>query len=306
MLRNLNQSVGGRRILGTPRIGVPAAEVMATAGQGPNGEDGLLVNDVLQGDPADCLYRVRFLDLPADGNLFVWEDGRFSFTGAPDGIYSGAQEVRKSGVTERGTYDFVVGTGIRTINCTVGNAVADGLTANISNGVTIHANVGDAVADGLTATIAQATTINCTVGNADASGETAVINNTAPRYARPLADIVTGPWMPSAGGSLGAMLGRPVPNDSGYIHATEAGSCEIRINPVADPGTSTGQVVRYRCWSDSGNGLTVRLKQGSTVIAQWTHASLPSVPTTYAQRLTASECDTITDYAALSFEFVAL
>lgn len=107
MLRNLNQSSARGRICGTPHSGVLAAAVNATIG-GDDG-DGLLVNDVLAGDPAGCEYRVEILTWPSAGVLFVDEDGGFTFTG-PDGLYVGDQRVWKNGVDQgASTYTLLIG-----------------------------------------------------------------------------------------------------------------------------------------------------------------------------------------------------
>lgn len=65
--------------------------------------------------------------------------------------------------------------GAITIDCTVGNATADGTKALLSLPITIDASVGNAVAAGTTATVTQAVTINTTLGNAVAAGVTAAI-----------------------------------------------------------------------------------------------------------------------------------
>ena len=70
----------------------------------------------------------------------------------------------------------------RTIVCGIGNAVADGVTANIQSGNNIACSVGNAVADGLTAQIIAPTTITCLVGNAVANGLTATITNGSGAY----------------------------------------------------------------------------------------------------------------------------
>lgn len=127
-----------------------------------------------------------------------------------------------------------------------------------------------------------------------------------PRYARPDTDLSAGAWLPSSGIDLYAMLDEATANASDYIYTNAPGACEIALGAVDDPETSSGQVVRYQTWSDSGSGLTVRLKQGATVIASWSHASLPATPTIYAQTLTTDQCNAITDYADLRFEFVAV
>lgn len=68
-----------------------------------------------------------------------------------------------------------------TINCGVGNAVANGLDATITNdtGATVACDVGNAVADGLSAFITQDITVSCLVGNAVANGSTATITEGA-------------------------------------------------------------------------------------------------------------------------------
>lgn len=137
--------------------------------------------------------------------------------------------------------------------------------------------------------------------NADDLGESPAMPDA--RYARPLSDVGAGPWAASDGGSLADA----VKQDDGITMGTSApGTCEIRLGAVADPNTSSGQVVRYKASSNSGSGLTVRLKQGATVIASWTHASLPAAQTVYTQVLSPAQCDSITDYGNLRFEFEAL
>lgn len=124
-----------------------------------------------------------------------------------------------------------------------------------------------------------------------------------PRYARPASDVSAGAWTPSAGGSLYAMLDETTPSSADYITTSTASTCEIKLGPVVDPGTSSGQAVRYQTWSDDGAGLTVYLMQGAAQIASWSHASLPTVPTVFEQFLTVGQCDAITDYANLRFKF---
>ena len=120
--------------------------------------------------------------------------------------------------------------------------------------------------------------------------------------ARPVTDTTPGAWLPSAGIDLFAMVDEVVANDADYIYATTASTCKLALNAVTDPLTSSGQVVSYRAWSPTSGGLVVKLMQGATVIATWTHVTLPTVATTYNQALTAGECDAITNYATLSVQ----
>jgi len=76
----------------------------------------------------------------------------------------------------RGAAGFAA-SGTTTISCTPGNAVADGITATITNGnaVTISCTPGNAVADGVTAAVQASVTISCTPGNAVADGVAATV-----------------------------------------------------------------------------------------------------------------------------------
>lgn len=134
------------------------------------------------------------------------------------------------------------------------------------------------------------------------SGTGAVSQVLDPRYARPNRDVTTGTWQSSAGGALFDAINEAAPDAADFISAS-SGSCEIGLGAVEDPLTSAGQVVRYQAWSDNGTGAIVRLKQGATIIGTWQHASLPLSATIYEQFLTAAQCDAITNYADLRFEF---
>lgn len=128
----------------------------------------------------------------------------------------------------------------------------------------------------------------------------------APRYARPITDVAAGSWQPSVpGASLASMVDEPSADSSDYIYATSPGSCEIALAPVQNPNSITGQVFRYQMWSPFGNGATVRLMCGAAVIAEWVHASLPTVPTIFPQTLSAAQCLSITDYNDLRLVAVA-
>lgn len=89
MLRDMNLSVNGRRDSTDPRVGVLASEIQAGFPL-----ESWLLNDV---DPAfpNRLYSVEVLTLPSAGVLYLDKAGVGSFTGAPDGTYSGTQRVEK-------------------------------------------------------------------------------------------------------------------------------------------------------------------------------------------------------------------
>ena len=124
------------------------------------------------------------------------------------------------------------------------------------------------------------------------------------QYARPTSDVSAGTWTASTGSDLYAMLDETTANDADYISTVNASTCEVTLGTLTDPASSTGHVVRYRIAADSG-GIIVRLRQGTTTIASWTHNPAPSSLTTYAQTLTGGEADSITNYAALKLQFEA-
>lgn len=130
MLRNLNISSNGRRDSSDGRVGVLASEI-------PTGFPlpAFLLNDIDSG-AAGRLYSLEILTLPSAGVLYLDKRGVGSFSGAPDGTYTGTQRVRKfdPGVglvsTADGTYSLTVGTApVATVTgVTVSPATATGST----------------------------------------------------------------------------------------------------------------------------------------------------------------------------------
>lgn len=124
------------------------------------------------------------------------------------------------------------------------------------------------------------------------------------QYARPTAEVTTGTWVSSLGGSLAAAIDETTANDTDYISTTYASICEVALGTLTDPAVSTGHKVRYRIAADSG-AIVVRLRQGTTTIASWTHNPAPTSLTTFEQTLSGAEADSITDYTALKIQFEA-
>lgn len=135
-------------------------------------------------------------------------------------------------------------------------------------------------------------------------GSVILIGTPTVQLARPVSDVTAGTWTASTGSDLYAMLDETVASDADYIVTTGASTCEVALGSLSDPGVSTGHKVRYRLSSNTG-GITVRLRQGTTTIATWTHNPAPNFPTTYEQTLTGGEADSITNYAALKLQFEA-
>lgn len=131
-----------------------------------------------------------------------------------------------------------------------------------------------------------------------------LLDTNPPQYARPTSDVSAGTWTASTGSDLFAMLDETSANDSDYITTTSASTCEVALGSLTDPASSTGHIVRYRI-SATGGGIIVRLREGTTTIASWTHDPAPASLTTYSQTLSGSEADSITNYAALKLQFEA-
>lgn len=124
------------------------------------------------------------------------------------------------------------------------------------------------------------------------------------QYARPTSDVTTGAWVSSLGGSLAAAIDETIADDADYISTTYGSVCEVVYGSLADPGVSSGHKVRYRIAADAG-AIVVRLRQGATTIASWTHDPAPTSLSTFEQTLSGAEADTITDYSALKLQFEA-
>jgi len=124
------------------------------------------------------------------------------------------------------------------------------------------------------------------------------------QFARPTSDASAGTWTASTGSDLYAMIDETVASDTDYISTVNASTCEVALSTLSDPASSSGHIVRYRLSAEAG-GVTVRLRQGTTTIASWTHSPAPASLTTYAQTLSGGEADSITDYTALKLQFEA-
>lgn len=74
---------------GTGALGVLGSVIEATTGEGTNGA-GVLYNDVVADSAgnANKEFQPLLTALPSAGSFYLYPDGSFSFTGAPDGTYT--------------------------------------------------------------------------------------------------------------------------------------------------------------------------------------------------------------------------
>lgn len=277
--------LAGKHHYGGGGLGVLASLIPSTGTHGP----GYIYNSLAL--PADAAKEYYGLlgTLPAGLTITPSEDSSFTASGA-DGFYVVPFDMYENGAY-MGPSSFTVVFGAF---ATLAGANSTQSATSSAGAVTVTPAGGNATIDLVGANASQSAT--CTTG---------AVTVTAQRYARPMSDVSAGPWTPSTGTSLAAMIDEPEVDSADYITTTSGGTCEIALNPVVDPMASAGQVVRYQVWSTTGSALTVSLKQGSTVIASWNHSSLPMTPTIFTQTLTSLQCDSITNYADLRFEFTA-
>lgn len=120
----------------------------------------------------------------------------------------------------------------------------------------------------------------------------------------PTSDISKGGWVSSSGADLYQTLDESAASDSDYIESTTPTTCEMLLASASDPNTNTDHILRYRLLAGSG-GITVALRQGSTVIATWGPHQLTSSPQDFEQTLTGIQADSITNYADLRVAFTS-
>jgi hypothetical protein len=135
------------------------------------------------------------------------------------------------------------------------------------------------------------------------------------QFARPTTDVTDGGWTDQAGGTaLAAAIDEAAPDDADYVRSATnpavADVVEIALGPLTDPGTTGGHKIRYRYAKDAPAGvqidLTVRLMDGATEIAVWTHTDIGATLTSVEQTLTSGEAGAITDYTDLRLRFEAV
>jgi hypothetical protein len=110
----------------------------------------------------------------------------------------------------------------------------------------------------------------------------------------PIQDISSGTWLTSSGSpaELWQMLDGDNSPDTDYAYTTSAGTMEVKFSPGSTPSIQTGHTLRYRLRGDGTCDALVKLKCGSTVIAQWTETNVPAVDTDYERTLDSSPSPT--------------
>jgi hypothetical protein len=124
----------------------------------------------------------------------------------------------------------------------------------------------------------------------------------------PISDISAGTWLTSSGSpaELWQMLDGDNSPDTDYAYTTSAGTMEVQFSPASTPLLQTGHTLRYRLRGNGTCDALVKLKCGTTVIAQWTETNVPAVDTDYERTLDSSPSFTISDYSDLRISVEAV
>ena len=174
MLRNLNQSSGGRRILGVPQVGIEAATIASQTATGDNGP-GLLYDDAINPANAGKQLRLVVTSTPSAGVFFAYENGSFDFSGAPDGSYTIGYNVLADKV--------FIGSDTATVVVGAVSATAPGVTltgtSSISAGAATGGATGDATAPGVTLSGSSTISAGSATGNQDATAPGATLTGSS-------------------------------------------------------------------------------------------------------------------------------
>ena len=135
----------------------------------------------------------------------------------------------------------------------------------------------------------------------------------APQRLYPDGDDVTGGWKTNTGpAALYTAIDEETASSIDYIQSSYNAVADVaRVtlsSPAATPGAGAWQVaysyVKYLS-SPVQVDLTVRLKQGTTTIATWTHSDIGTGYTMATQTLTGPQVAAISDPGNLLLEFQA-
>jgi hypothetical protein len=240
-------------------------------------------------------------------------------------VYSGAGEI---GFTD---YDLQTGsTSVGDTTTSASSAIASIGFGHFDAGVTILNTSGST--SGVTAGPSNTDNANHTVRTASfasSSVQTVTINYTnissptpaaavevlataaAPDlFLRPTATASAGSWVTnSAGTDLHTAIDETTFNDADFIRSAtdpSADTCKIQLGS-GSVDTDEPVVVKYRyqCSSSVNITLVVRLVEGSTTRATWTHTTIPTTIVAASQTLSSGEVASITNWGNLFLEFQA-
>jgi hypothetical protein len=176
----------------------------------------------------------------------------------------------------------------------------------------LRAAAGAHAQTGVASTLAAGIGVRANAGVYTITGRTADLQRHV--IALPVADEIAGSWTDQDGDTTGLYdaIDELIPSDVDYIRSTtlepaQTDVIEFALTDVAEPLTDSGHVVSYRFAAEEMTmSLTVRLKQGNTIIASWVHSNIaPGDFVSADQSLTDEQAGAITDYTDLRLRFEA-
>lgn len=171
----------------------------------------------------------------------------------------------------------------------------------------LSAGAGSYVLSGVAASLLHAWKVVAAAGSYLLTGTDATV--VVEFYLAPDADVSDGTWTDQAGGTnLFAAIDEAAASDADYIQSSVSPTNDVCEVSLSNPGETPAQPakVRYRYWRTGAAGsmeLRVRLLQGTTQIASWTHSAIGTSPVSAVQTLSGSEFAAITDFSDLRLEF---
>lgn len=244
MLRNLNVTTGGRRILGVPDVGILAATIASQTASGTNGA-GLLYDESINPANSGKQLRIDITSIPGSGTLFVYENGSFDFDGAANGTYSigydwyaddvlggadtatvvvGAADGSATGATLTGVSSISAGSAYGTAA-----GAAAGVTLNGASTLVVGSASGTAAgaAAGVTLTGTSTVVVGGASGTADGSAAGLVLDGTS--------TLIVGS---ASGTTEGAASGVTLTGGSSLVSGSASGTASGGVAGVVLNGAS--------------------------------------------------------------------
>jgi len=225
LLRNLNVSSGGKRILGTVYNGILASQIIAETADGDDGP-GMLYNEATQPEYAGKYLSPRITSLaalPGGASLFVHDNGEINASGFPAGTYVFPYDLKVDGVYDSST-TFTISSGISSL-AAAGVSTAAG-TATISGSVTWHTI---AASDGAESTASAAAEVGVALAGSDQASSSAAAAITSglvgdlaaagPAESTATADISTGFELGAEGSGTASGIAGVTDTDPGLMAA---------------------------------------------------------------------------------------
>ena len=189
MLRSLNATYAGERILASPHVGILASQIAAETATGDHGP-GILYNESVDPVYAGKYLRAWVTNPPTVGSLLVAENGAVEAVGLPDGVHTfnydlivddaynstsyfevrvGVVDATAAGATLTGTSTLTPGSATGELNATVPGCLFVSASTLIPGSATGGVSGADATADGAVLVATSSFIAGSTIGEQNAT-----------------------------------------------------------------------------------------------------------------------------------------